>query len=245
MGLLVGDSATNITVTGNLLAHNWERNPRVNGNASVVVVNNVFYNAGPYEFAAVGNSTGATDASFVGNIYKTGPDTTATTAMKVVSTAYAGTEFYYDDNIATDLTMFSYSCGFNPVVEAPPIWWTGLTTRDSSTVMSWVSGNAGAWPASRDSVDARIVTDVRNGTGSIIDSQTEVGGWPTYAENTRDFDTYIPASPNDDDDSDGYTNIEEVLHAFAAEVEGIGDPPSGPTGEMPSLRVGNFTGNFN
>jgi len=33
----------------------------------------------------------------------------------------------------------------------------------------------------RDSVDARIVSDVRNGTGKIIDDEREVGGWPAYA----------------------------------------------------------------
>jgi hypothetical protein len=30
-------------------------------------------------------------------------------------------------------------------------------------------------------VDARIVSNVRNGTGKIIDDEREVGGWPAYA----------------------------------------------------------------
>jgi len=32
----------------------------------------------------------------------------------------------------------------------------------------------------RDSVDARIVSNVRNGTGKIINDEREVGGWPEY-----------------------------------------------------------------
>jgi len=29
-------------------------------------------------------------------------------------------------------------------------------------------------------VDARIVSNVRNGTGKIINDEKEVGGWPNY-----------------------------------------------------------------
>ena len=58
---------------------------------------------------------------------------------------------------------------------------------------------------------------VQNGTGQIIASQTDVGGWPTLAENTRELT--LPAAPNGDDDEDGYTNLEEWLHEQAAAVE--------------------------
>jgi len=34
----------------------------------------------------------------------------------------------------------------------------------------------------------------------------------------------LPASPNGDDDGDGYTNLEERLHQLAAEVEGRSPP---------------------
>jgi len=41
-----------------------------------------------------------------------------------------------------------------------------------------VLANAGATLPARDAVDARIVADVRNGTGGLIDDPAEVGGWP-------------------------------------------------------------------
>jgi hypothetical protein len=61
------------------------------------------------------------------------------------------------------------------------------------------------------------VQQVRNRTGRIIQSQDDVGGWPELQENYRELT--VPANPNGDDDGDGYTNLEEWLHGFAAEVE--------------------------
>jgi hypothetical protein len=100
----------------------------------------------------------------------------------------------------------------------------------SSAVEDYVIANAGARPADRDSVDIRLINDVRNGTGSIIDSQDDVGGWPVLGRNTRVL-SLLPGKPHSDNDGDGYTNLEEWLHAFAAEVEGssAGHPISPPS----------------
>ena len=62
------------------------------------------------------------------------------------------------------------------------------------------------------------MNNVKTGAGEIIASQDEVGGWPDLAENRRKLT--LPGNPNGDDDGDGYTNLEEWLHGFAAEVEG-------------------------
>ena len=83
--------------------------------------------------------------------------------------------------------------------------------------MAWVLANAGARPADRDPVDARVVKSVREQTGSIPASQKDVGGWPELKENHHVL--ALPKDPNKDDDGDGYTNLEEWLHALAAEVE--------------------------
>ncbi|MEA3364059.1 MAG: hypothetical protein U9Q79_00340 [Candidatus Hydrogenedentes bacterium] len=45
-----------------------------------------------------------------------------------------------------------------------------------------------------------------------------MGGFPNHAPTTRILD--LPANPNGDTDGDGYTNLEEWLHALAATVEG-------------------------
>jgi hypothetical protein len=70
-------------------------------------------------------------------------------------------------------------------------------------------------------VDRRVLDQVRLDTkqaGGIIASQDDVGGWPELAENRRTLSP--PENPHDDDDGDGYTNLEEWLHEFATKVEG-------------------------
>ena len=70
---------------------------------------------------------------------------------------------------------------------------------------------------------------MRSGTGSIIDSQEQVGGWPELKSATPPVDTdedgmpdswerkfgLNPRDPSDgaaDKDHDGYTNLEEYLN---------------------------------
>ena len=110
-------------------------------------------------------------------------------------------------------------------VSSAPIASSGLMTMNVRNVEDYVLANAGARPADRDAVDIRIVNDVRNGQGRIIDSQDEVGGWPNLAQNHRTLN--LPANMHDDDNRDGYTNLEEWLHAMAAEVEGRDGTGSG------------------
>lgn len=100
----------------------------------------------------------------------------------------------------------------------PPMVVQGLKIKPVEEVGDWVLANAGARPADRDPVDARVVKQVRTRTGNIPVSQADVGGWPDLAENRRELT--IPDDPNGDDDGDGYTNLEEWLHVYAAQVEG-------------------------
>jgi hypothetical protein len=59
---------------------------------------------------------------------------------------------------------------------------------------------------------------VRNRTGGKISSPSDVGGWPDLG--TPRHALALPANPGADDDRDGYTNLEEWLHALAARAEG-------------------------
>jgi hypothetical protein len=95
-----------------------------------------------------------------------------------------------------------------------------------------VLAQAGATAPRRDAIDARIVADVGNGTGSIIDSPEQVGGYSAYVggdapldsdgdgipdewERRMGLDPGNPADGNLDRNGDGYTNIEEYLHALS------------------------------
>ena len=80
----------------------------------------------------------------------------------------------------------------------------------------------------RDAVDERMVRDVREGTGKLLDSQEQVGGWPEVMageapvdtdrdgmpdawEDKEGFDKANAADRNGDADGDGFTNLEECL----------------------------------
>ena len=56
-----------------------------------------------------------------------------------------------------------------------------VQTQSAAEAFELVLRNAGATRPRRDSVDARVISNVRNGTGKIIDDEREVGGWPAYA----------------------------------------------------------------
>jgi hypothetical protein len=93
-----------------------------------------------------------------------------------------------------------------------------------------VLNGAGAVAPRRDTVDQRIVADVRNGTGSIIDSPDRVGGYPVFDRGVVPVDSdgdgipdewerrnhLNPANPSDGnaDRGDGYTNLEAYLQSL-------------------------------
>lgn len=98
-----------------------------------------------------------------------------------------------------------------------------------SFLATFALAGAGATLPRRDTVDARIVEQVRIGEGAIIDSQQDVDGWPRYRRGKapRDSDgdgmpdTWegkFGLNPQDqtdsthDRDGDGYTNIEEFIN---------------------------------
>jgi hypothetical protein len=88
---------------------------------------------------------------------------------------------------------------------------------------------------SRDAIDARIVNDVRNGSGKLINSPDEVGGYPTLAPGTAPTDTDRDGMPDAWEDEKGldkndfkdgklftldksHTNLEVYLHSLVADL---------------------------
>jgi pectate lyase len=115
--------------------------------------------------------------------------------------------------------------GFKPVAAEDVVDGVLAAAGDSARLDA-----AGDWVARRDAPDARVVADFQNGTGGIIDSQSEfkaLGRWPTLARGTPPIDTDADGMPDiwetdqclrpdvaDDDldpDGDVYTNLEEYL----------------------------------
>ena len=112
-----------------------------------------------------------------------------------------------------------------------PIASGSVTTHTAEEAYRLVLAQAGAVLPHRDAVDRRVVEQVRNGTGRVIDSQDEVGGWPEYASADPPQDSDLdgmpdtwekaqglnPNDPSDavtDKDGNGYTNIEGYINGL-------------------------------
>lgn len=76
--------------------------------------------------------------------------------------------------------------------------------------------SAGARPAFRDTVERRIIAEVLTETGV----QRKTGVFPAEYNSPTSRIFGSGTNPSGDDDGDGYTNIEEILHQMAAQVEG-------------------------
>lgn len=233
MGFLVGPDTESLLVADNLFAHNQKRNMAVHGRTSTLFVNNVIYNwHGPDGTAShYGSDRGPLDASVVGNVYIEGLDGHARPEPILMrKTIFAASRLFIDDNEAISNTNDPWSdvYGENGIkinhlkADVSPNWIPGLIAQKSNVVKNRVLNNAGARRADGNPVDLRVLNDVKNGTGRIIDSQDEVGGWPALAKNVRGSGSIpeldIPSNP-DQIQSSGYTKVEEWLHRLAEQVE--------------------------
>ena len=116
-------------------------------------------------------------------------------------------------------------------------WIDGLTSLDNEQTAeeayATVLAKSGC-SLKRDVIDSRIVDEVTNGSGKLIDKPSDVGGWPTYMgtpEKDSDYDA-IPdtweethgLNPNLYADSreqtlvSGYSNLEVYLNAIVADL---------------------------
>lgn len=238
-GVLIGPVNGNATLAGNLMANMQSRLP-MTAASRTVIVNNVIYNWGNTAVDLQSHGL-VTQNSVVGNVFLRGPDTASSNSpiglRADASTLRPGAKVFLADNLGTDSTSDPWSLAGaiygsltlpNFRSASPMAWPAGMTTLPtaSNVVRDHVLKYAGARPADRDSVDTRIVEQVRNGTGRIINCvaadgsarcSRNGGGWPTMAENRRALT--LPAGP-DTVTASGYTNLELWLHDMAADVEG-------------------------
>lgn len=240
---------------GSLISHAEGRMPYSESDG-YVEVNNVFYDRGNTFNRFNSHRTDVTIPTqnvIVGNVFKNGPSLPAWAVGKkpldIVNTFKSGGKLYLSDNAIVNHS-FSISSQWDLVenntsltqtqlqASTPGVWPTGLTAMPVGDVMSYVAANAGARPADRLPYETRIINQAVNGTGAIVDTVTEAGGWPVVANNTRALT--VPSSTADDD-GDGYTNLEEWLDQMAAEVEGRTTiPSSGPISDIQVFDTANI-----
>lgn len=229
----------------NLLAHHSSRNPRfASDEQNIDHRNNVIYNWG-YNSAYGGE--GAT-VNMVANYYKFGPATEDNVKDRIVEPSDNKGRWYIADNYVVGYPEITEDNWNGGVQEASlktirvdkPFPAAPVKTQTAQEAYKLVLKHAGANLPKRDSLDKRIIEEIRTGTAKygetwkgggkgIIDSQTAVDGWPKLKsvpppkdsdsdgmpdnwENKFGLKPDDKADGNMDKDRDGYTNVEEYLN---------------------------------
>ena len=228
----------------NLYAHNNTRNPRpgsvhdedvarfeaqfniVDSGMTYDFRNNVIYNWGGSRAGYTTRDSDRITMNYVANYLKPGPDSTGETAFNAAPRVriYQRETLVNGRDVGWEGISKKYIRLDKPVMVAP------VLTEPARVAFERVLTEGGASRPIRDGVDERIVTEVRQGAGRIINSQDEVGGYPELPEIAwpEEYDTDNDGmadawelrhglSPKVDDhlldaDGDGYTALEEFLN---------------------------------
>ena len=259
--LIRGEYGEEKTYHHNLYAHNRGRNPRPGNYTSISedpeglhfdFRNNVVYN---WMGSTAGyNDDGSTVSryNFIGNAYFMGPDSTSSIAFRESSEVSYG---YFADNSLNDVvpgdpwSLVNLNMSSSEItaykVRSSILSMEPVTTTSPAQAKIDVLADAGASFPSRDAVDTRIINDVLNGTGSIIDNTSDLADpWPTLSSGTAPTDTdhdgmpdtweianglseTNPADRNNYDLHLEYTNLEVYLNSLIADDL---DAPAVPVG---------------
>ena len=232
----------------NLFAHNDSRNPRwASGCGYNDYRNNVLYNWG-YNTCYGGGASqpGRPDLNFstfnmIANYYKPGPATRENVKRRIAAPGDSeGFGSWYVarntvegfPDVSQDNWLGIDGDQFKKLDEA----WEAIPIHQESSLEAFQSvlDHVGCSLPNRDSVDARIIEEVRTGTANhgtygIIANPRDSGGWPELIGGVAPVDLDCDGmpdawerryglSPEDasdhsaDTDSDGYTNLEEYLN---------------------------------
>jgi len=239
--------AYNISLHHNLMAHNGERNPYIKAAGIIDVVNNVAYNPfGTFSHIDMESQVAPDLVNYIGNFYKPGPNTEVKYGIRAINPDQAGAGIFVQGNIGPRRENDSLpeiniiDPDSRQYIVSEPFPAQAITTTTALQAYEQVLTGAGAnmglncdgtFFMRRDAIDTRIIDDVRNGTGKIINDPAEVGGWlkisgaapcedadhdgmPDLWEQKYGFDPADLLDASKDADGDGYTNIEEFLNGM-------------------------------
>ncbi|MBL8229885.1 MAG: hypothetical protein JNL98_15460 [Bryobacterales bacterium] len=235
-----------VSLHHNLWAHHNGRNPRFGDNygegpwPTYDFRNNVIYNWGSY---CSGVTDGTIRANYVGNYLKPGPNSSRRNPIYMGDEATPETRFHVASNIvegrpeltADNSRLFDRTERNGQrlyTLHDAPFETPHVDSTSPQEAYETVLRDAGAVLPRRDSVDERIIHEVRTGTGSLIDTQQQVGGWPELESAPPPLDSDNDGMPDywerdygldPHDPSDGpkiresgYSNIEHYLNEIAA-----------------------------
>jgi pectate lyase len=177
-----------VTWHHNLFAHNFSRNVRFQGMVDADFRNNVIYDWG--ERAAYGEFD---RLNYVGNYLKAGPSTTQKPyffhdgeavvmpgSLFVTNNIIEGEPKVPAVNTNNWRGMGYYYYDRDTIGAPQPFPAPQVTTETPLAAYEHVLKNAGDTFPKRDSVDECVVNEVQQGTGHIVNSVEEAGGWPDF-----------------------------------------------------------------
>lgn len=194
---------------------------------------NVFYDWGGPHAGYNADTESLAAYAFIGNTYIAGPDSQGRRAFEesnpLARAWFEGNSM--DGTVPADpWSLVKDSDRPDYRLTARPDWADAATEAPDAAAEVVLSG-AGAGRV-RDAVDARVIAGVRDRSGRIIDSQSEVGGWPELAagapwvdgdgdglpddwERAHGLDPESAADGPADRNGDGFTNLEDWLNELA------------------------------
>lgn len=210
-GTLVHDNITGILLYGNIYASNRERNALFKGGVHAAMVNNLIYNPGSkavhynllaHEWSGQAHQTGK--VTLIGNVLRYGPDTRKSTPLFSFG-GQGDVELFQEDNIAQDdvgrpvALTGRYTSGQAKILNAGKAYLpNGIKIFPATELEPRLIEIAGARPWARDPIDAKLLSDIAEGRGKIIDSESDrdAMGFPAYATTSKPF---VPNAWNLDD----------------------------------------------
>lgn len=220
MGMLINLGSLAVAVTGNLFAANMFRNPAIARGSSAFVGYNLI--ADPAENAIhFYDAAGSTplQASVIGNVVAPGRDTDSNVTAVQIPDNMAGrlsdAVIYLAGNQAPAGAVTNRG-GFS-LAATPPVT---SDIQAPADVRASVLQYAGARPAARDAVDARIVSEAAAGSLRIIDKPSEGLSDQMPVQQPAD----VPAMPFDPSGQAGLLRIEAWLCQRHRDVGGQATP---------------------
>ncbi|MBX2814258.1 MAG: right-handed parallel beta-helix repeat-containing protein [Myxococcales bacterium] len=221
-GSLIHDHVSDIVIYRNLYSSNFERSPLFKGGVRGSIINNFIYNPGQravhynlqaLEWAGQPQQMGHMD--LVSNVMRAGPSTASGLPLLTVG-GEGGLSLYTKDNIAVDrwgrdLPLFGhYTVGKAKIVNANKAYTDlkQLEIMKAQRLEAYILGHVGSRPWDRDLHDNRVLADAAEGRSMIIDSQSEVGGYPKFDIQIRSFKA-----------SDWYLETMTPKHAVALDAK--------------------------
>uniref|UniRef100_UPI0040359CB0 pectate lyase family protein n=2 Tax=Roseateles sp. TaxID=1971397 RepID=UPI0040359CB0 len=200
-GSLIHDNTSGVLIYGNVYVSNRQRNALFKGGARGAMVNNYIFNPGDravhYNLLAnewTGQPWQNGRLTLVGNALRHGPSTVPGTAFFTML-GQGDLELHMTDNLAHDTQGRPVPLlGNGPtttgklIVAAKPDLPAGLVIRSAADLARELPPLVGARPWARDPLDTRVLADMAQGRGKLIDSEVENAlGYPRHAPTRREF----------------------------------------------------------